>query len=181
MSTHLTAFRNLPQWEVGNTGGRASQLAFVWFPHARKPEAWALVVTQAEEESRMPIITAFEASPDEGQGHARDMRVRWAFEEVGQPYDVKLRSFEALKQPAHLALNPFGPSTNLRAVLSEVEGRRGKQPADQRTSASDTLGSGCAGRPAPLRAPAPGARGSRPLGVAPSQPRRGLARAAWVG
>ena len=56
----------------------------------------------------MPTITAFESSPDEGQGHARDMRVRWAFEEVGQPYDVKLRSFEALKQPEHLSLNPFG-------------------------------------------------------------------------
>ena len=56
----------------------------------------------------MPIITAFESSPDEGQGHARDFRVRWSFEEVGQPYDVHLRSFEALKQPAHLALNPFG-------------------------------------------------------------------------
>ena len=56
----------------------------------------------------MPTITAFKSSPDEGQGHARDMRVRWAFEEVGQPYDVELRSFEALKQPRHLSLNPFG-------------------------------------------------------------------------
>jgi len=56
----------------------------------------------------MPRITAFEASPDNGQGHARDMRVRWAFEEVNQPYDVKLQSFEALKQPEHLSLNPFG-------------------------------------------------------------------------
>lgn len=56
----------------------------------------------------MPTITAFEASPDEGQGHARDMRVRWAFEEVAVPYDVKLRSFDALKQHGHLALNPFG-------------------------------------------------------------------------
>ena len=56
----------------------------------------------------MPTITAFESSPDEGQGHARDMRVRWAFEEVGQPYDVELRSFDALKQPKHLSLNPFG-------------------------------------------------------------------------
>ncbi|WGM39330.1 glutathione S-transferase family protein [Caulobacter sp. NIBR1757] len=53
-------------------------------------------------------ITAFEASPDRGRGLARDMRVRWALEEAGQPYDVRLLSFEALKQPAHLALNPFG-------------------------------------------------------------------------
>ena len=53
-------------------------------------------------------ITAFERSPDGGQGLARDTRVRWALEEVGQPYDVRLVSFEAMKQPAHLALHPFG-------------------------------------------------------------------------
>ena len=53
-------------------------------------------------------ITAFESSPDRGLGLARDTRVRWAFEEVGQPYDVRLVSFAALKQPGHLALNPFG-------------------------------------------------------------------------
>ena len=55
-----------------------------------------------------PTITAFENSPDRGKGQARDMRVRWAFEEVGQPYDVRLLSFAAMKQPAHLALHPFG-------------------------------------------------------------------------
>ena len=55
-----------------------------------------------------PIITAFERSPDRGRGQARDMRVRWALEEVGQPYDVRLVSFRELKEPAHLALNPFG-------------------------------------------------------------------------
>jgi glutathione S-transferase len=53
-------------------------------------------------------ITAFENSPDRGQGQARDMRVRWAFEEVGQPYDVRLVSFEAMKQPKHRGLHPFG-------------------------------------------------------------------------
>ncbi|UDF29148.1 UNVERIFIED_ORG: glutathione S-transferase family protein [Roseateles sp. XES5] len=53
-------------------------------------------------------ITAFENSPDRGQGLARDMRVRWALEEVGQPYEVRLVSFKGLKQPAHLALHPFG-------------------------------------------------------------------------
>lgn len=55
-----------------------------------------------------PTITAFERSPDRGRGLARDMRVRWALEEVGQPYDVRLLSFDAMKQPAHLALHPFG-------------------------------------------------------------------------
>ena len=53
-------------------------------------------------------ITAFEASPDGGHGLARDMRVRWALEEVGQPYEVRLLSFKAMKEPAHLALHPFG-------------------------------------------------------------------------
>jgi glutathione S-transferase len=53
-------------------------------------------------------ITAFENSPDQGAGMARDMRVRWALEEVGQPYDVRLVSFSAMKQPEHLALHPFG-------------------------------------------------------------------------
>ena len=53
-------------------------------------------------------ITAFERSPDGGKGLARDTRVRWALEEVGQPYEVRLVSFQAMKQPAHLALHPFG-------------------------------------------------------------------------
>jgi glutathione S-transferase len=55
-----------------------------------------------------PTITAFESSPDRGKGLARDMRVRWALEEVGQPYDVRLVSFKAMKEPAHRALHPFG-------------------------------------------------------------------------
>lgn len=53
-------------------------------------------------------ITAFECSPDRGRGLARDMRVRWALEETGQRYDVRLVTFETMKQPAHLALQPFG-------------------------------------------------------------------------
>jgi len=53
-------------------------------------------------------ITAFERSPDGGKGLARDTRVRWALEEAGLPYDVRLVSFAAMKEPAHLALHPFG-------------------------------------------------------------------------
>ena len=53
-------------------------------------------------------ITAFERSPDGGKGLARDTRVRWALEEVGKPYAVRLLSFAAMKEPAHLALHPFG-------------------------------------------------------------------------
>ncbi len=55
-----------------------------------------------------PTITAFEQSPDRGRGLARDTRVRWALEEVGQPYVIRLVSFAAMKEPAHLALHPFG-------------------------------------------------------------------------
>ncbi|HVY05975.1 MAG TPA: glutathione S-transferase family protein [Burkholderiales bacterium] len=53
-------------------------------------------------------ITAFERSPDGGKGLARDTRVRWALEEAGQPYEVRLVSFRAMKEPSHLARHPFG-------------------------------------------------------------------------
>jgi glutathione S-transferase len=56
----------------------------------------------------VPTITAFEISPDRGQGLARDMRVRWALEEVGQPYEVRLVPWEKFREEAHLARNPFG-------------------------------------------------------------------------
>jgi len=55
-----------------------------------------------------PTITAFKTSPDRGRGLARDMRVRWAFEEVGQTYDVRLLSFGEMKEAAHRAIHPFG-------------------------------------------------------------------------
>jgi glutathione S-transferase len=56
----------------------------------------------------IPTITAFERSPDRGRGLARDMRVRWALEEVGQPYDVRLLSFSEMKESTHRRLHPFG-------------------------------------------------------------------------
>lgn len=56
----------------------------------------------------IPIITVFARSPDQGQGLARDMPVRWTLEELGQPYDVRPVSFDEMKQPPHLALHPFG-------------------------------------------------------------------------
>jgi glutathione S-transferase len=54
------------------------------------------------------VITAFERSPDGGMGLARDTRVRWALEEVGQPYEVRLVSLRSRTEPAHLRLHPFG-------------------------------------------------------------------------
>ena len=86
-------------------------------------------------------ITAFERSPDGGKGLARDTRVRWALEEVGQPYDVRLLSFEAMKQGAHLALHPFGQIPTYEdgdlalfesgAIVLHIAGRHaGLLPAD---------------------------------------------------
>ena len=62
-------------------------------------------------------ITAFESAPDRGRGLARDMRVRWALEEVGQPYDVRLVSFGAMKEPGHRALQPFGRIPTYRRAI----------------------------------------------------------------
>ncbi|MCV0397143.1 MAG: glutathione S-transferase family protein [Rhizobiaceae bacterium] len=88
-----------------------------------------------------PVITAFAASPDKGRGLARDMRVRWAFEEVGRPYEVRLVSFAEMKQPAHRALHPFGQIPTFEEgglalfetgaiVLRIAESRPGLLPAD---------------------------------------------------
>ena len=55
-----------------------------------------------------PTVTAFARSPDRGRGLGRDMRVRWALEGVNQPYNERLLSFSEMKEPAHLALHPFG-------------------------------------------------------------------------
>lgn len=55
-----------------------------------------------------PSITAFRHSPDRGKGLARDMRVRWALEEVGLPYDVRLVSFDDMKKASYRAQQPFG-------------------------------------------------------------------------
>jgi len=89
----------------------------------------------------IPTITAFECSPDRGKGLARDMRVRWALEEVGQAYDVRLLSFDAIKEPAHLRLHPFGQIPTYEEddlilfesgaiVLHIAERRAGLLPAD---------------------------------------------------
>jgi glutathione S-transferase len=65
-------------------------------------------ILRPERRTMTITITAFERSPDGGKGLARDTRVRWALEEVNQPYEVRLVSFKAMKEPAHLALHPFG-------------------------------------------------------------------------
>jgi glutathione S-transferase len=94
----------------------------------------------------IPTITAFAASPDQGQGQARDMRVRWAFEEVDQRYDVRLVSFSEMKEPAHLERHPFGQIPTYEAgdlllfesgaiVLHIAQSRAGLLPEDPNAQA----------------------------------------------
>lgn len=89
----------------------------------------------------IPILTAFERSPDRGRGLARDMRVRWALEEVGRRYEVRLLSFAAMKEPAHRARHPFGQIPTYEEgdlalfesgaiVLHIAEGETGLLPAN---------------------------------------------------
>src|SRR3954471_20440675 len=79
-----------------------------WFLPGRTTCSMTSVIPITRTTALKPTITAFENSPDRGRGLARDMRVRWALEEVGQAYDVRLVSFKQMKEPAHLALHPFG-------------------------------------------------------------------------
>ncbi len=53
-------------------------------------------------------LVVFARSPDRGRGLARDMAVRWALEELGRTYRVRPVDLDALQQPEHLALQPFG-------------------------------------------------------------------------
>lgn len=53
-------------------------------------------------------ITAFANSLDQGRGLARDMIVRWALEEVGQPYEQRLIPWADFKKPEHRQRQPFG-------------------------------------------------------------------------
>jgi glutathione S-transferase len=55
-----------------------------------------------------PTITAFDWVPPFAEGQVRDLRVRWALEEVGQPYDVLYLSQGSQKQEPHRARQPFG-------------------------------------------------------------------------
>ena len=85
-------------------------------------------------------ITAFERSPDGGKGLARDTRVRWALEEAGLPYEVRLVSHRAMKEPAHLRVQPFGQIPTYEeddlvlfesgSIVFHIAERHGLFPAD---------------------------------------------------
>ncbi len=53
-------------------------------------------------------ITAYDWVPDFARGQVRDLRVRWALEEVGQPYAVRYLAPGAQKEAPHRARQPFG-------------------------------------------------------------------------
>ena len=89
-----------------------------------------------------PIITAFDWVPPFAQGQVRDLRVRWAFEEVGQRYDVRYLSQGEQKAPPHRTRQPFGQVPTLEdgdltlfesgaIVLHIAEAYPGLLPADR--------------------------------------------------
>jgi glutathione S-transferase len=53
-------------------------------------------------------LTAFKWVPPIAQGLVRDIRVRWALEEAGLPYEEKLLDLGAQNTPEHRAVQPFG-------------------------------------------------------------------------
>ena len=53
-------------------------------------------------------VTAFQWVPPFAQGLVCDLRVRWALEEAGLPYEEKLLAIGEHKAPAHVAAQPFG-------------------------------------------------------------------------
>src|SRR5690606_19795896 len=134
---------------------------------------------------RRPVITVFADSPDGGRGLARDMRVRWALEEVGEPYDVTPLTFAELRQPAHLVLQPVGQVPTFQGggvalfesgaiVLHLAEGHPGLLPADPAARARQRPP---APRPSPPRAPSPGC--SPPSARCARQPPCARRRRAW--
>jgi len=87
----------------------------------------------------IPTITTFGWVPEFARGLVRDMRPRWAFEEVGQPYAVEL--ITDAKSPDHRRFQPFGQVPTYRddeaaifesgAIVLRIAERAGKLiPAD---------------------------------------------------
>ena len=82
----------------------------------------------------IPTITTFGWVPEFARGFVRDMRPRWAFEEVGQPYEVDLITDS--KSPEHRRFQPFGQVPTYRddevaifesgAIVLRIAERAGK-------------------------------------------------------
>ena len=136
-----------------------------------------------------PTITAFERSPDRGRGLARDMHVRWALEEVGQPYDVRLLSFSEMKEAAHRAIHPFGQIPTYEegdltlfesgAIVFHLAERHAGLLPDEANGRTRARSSSCRTTPSSGTPPTPprprhagagcGSRSSRPGPPAPSR------------
>lgn len=97
----------------------------------------------------MVTITAFDWVPPFAQGQVRDLRVRWALEEIGERYDVRYLSQGEQKQPPHRARTPFGQVPTLEdgdltlfesgAILLHLAGTcPGLFPADTKARARAT-------------------------------------------
>jgi glutathione S-transferase len=56
----------------------------------------------------MITISAFKWVPDFARGQVRDLRVRWALEEAGLPYKVRLLEQGDQNKPEYRAMQPFG-------------------------------------------------------------------------
>lgn len=57
--------------------------------------------------AEVPLVTAFDWVPDFARGLVRDLRVRWALEEIGAPYATELLDARAPRPDAYLARQPF--------------------------------------------------------------------------
>jgi glutathione S-transferase len=54
-----------------------------------------------------PVVTAFEWVPPFARGLVRDLRVRWALEEIGAPYRTELLNARAPRPSEYLERQPF--------------------------------------------------------------------------
>lgn len=59
------------------------------------------------------VITTFDWVPEMAVGYVRDLRIRWALNEVGAPYQVEATSIKE-RTAAHLMRQPFGQVPILR-------------------------------------------------------------------
>lgn len=54
-----------------------------------------------------PVLTAFNWVPEFARGLVRDLRVRWALEEIGAPYQTELLNARSPRPDEYLAWQPF--------------------------------------------------------------------------
>jgi len=54
-----------------------------------------------------PVVTAFNWVPEFARGLVRDLRVRWALEEIGAPYDTELLNARNPRPADYLSWQPF--------------------------------------------------------------------------